>query len=206
MAGFQTSISGRFWVSTEALDVRTERYEGDHKTICSPDQLAEFKAWLLQHQSAIKFVVTSVPFVGEARNGGDKWCGPSFRPQREEIIEFIASNRIQRLVFLTGDMHCSYHATMAIAAASGELTVHELMSSPINQFPDRIHAFRTPVSQTTPHGTRYSTQIQKNEFYGVHSNVMHVRASTAGVVRWDIYRTKEPVSAPTPVNGGTFNV
>ena len=38
--------------------------------------------------------------------------------QRDQIIEHIATNGIEQLVFLTGDMHCCYHATMRIGTGS----------------------------------------------------------------------------------------
>jgi phosphodiesterase/alkaline phosphatase D-like protein len=44
----------------------------------------------------------------------DKWSAIQFKQQRSRIIEHIATNDIERLVFLTGDMHCCYHATMQI--------------------------------------------------------------------------------------------
>ena len=45
----------------------------------------------------------------------DKWSATRFKKQRDEIIEYVASNNIQRLIFLAGDMHCCYHASMRIA-------------------------------------------------------------------------------------------
>lgn len=98
------------------MDTRTERCGGSGRMI-SREQLDDFKLWLAERSSALKFVVSSVPFVGELRvneERDDKWCGERYRCQREEIIDFIASERIRRLVFLVGDMHCCYHATMDI--------------------------------------------------------------------------------------------
>ena len=46
----------------------------------------------------------------------DKWCGRPFRWQRDEIIDFIEEKAIERVVFLVGDMHCAYHASMSIWA------------------------------------------------------------------------------------------
>lgn len=187
-----------------ALDLRTERHVGANATICGSRQMADFKSWLLTHKRALKFVVTSIPFVGEARDGNDKWCGTMFSAQRDEIIDFVAANGIDRLVFLTGDMHCSYHATMTVKATAGDITVHELMSSPINQATSGLHQLLETATRTTSGGVRYDVALDPTEFYGAHSNVMHVKAAESGRVTWEIYRTKEPGAPPAPTRTGTF--
>jgi phosphodiesterase/alkaline phosphatase D-like protein len=188
------------------LDVRSERYKGAHSIIVSPQQMTRLKDWLKANRDAVKFVATAVPFVGEARNGEDKWTGSAFRHQRDELIEFIAFESISNLVFLTGDMHCSYHATMTIPRATGDLVIHELMSSPINQVANKIHALRTSVvAKTAPGGVDYSVNLNESEFYGEHSNVMNVRATASGQVKWNVYRTKFQ-GVPVPVRSGVFQL
>jgi alkaline phosphatase D len=188
-----------------ALDVRTERYPKPHNQIIGAQQMADFKAWLKANARATKFALTSVPFVGEARNAADKWSGDNQRSQREELIDFLASNaEVEKLVFLTGDMHCSYHATMTIQRRNGPaLGVHELMSSPINQFGNGLHAFVEKMHQTTPAGNTYEVELKASDFYGAHSNVMLIKAGTDGRVAWDVYRTKGVQSPPLPVLAGT---
>lgn len=178
------------------LDVRSERYRRNGAQMISTLQMKRFQEWLVRHAARPKLVVSSIPFVSEVRDANDKWCGDPFRPQREEIIDFLAANGIHGVVFLTGDMHCSYHATLAATAASGaRLTVHELMASPINQFASGQHAFFDGGARVTPRGTRYDSQLDSGEFYGSHSNVMLVRLGTDGVVRWSIFRTKRDEAA-----------
>ncbi len=173
------------------LDVRTERYRHHGSQMISSMQMNRFKSWLLQHIGKPKFVVSSIPFVSEVRDEDDKWCGSAFRAQREEIIDFLAQNEIDGVVFLTGDMHCSYHATLTVSPPAGRaLTVHELMSSPINQFAGGMHAFFDGGARTTRAGTLYDSQLSADEFYGAHSNVMLVRLGTDGVVSYSIFRTK----------------
>ena len=130
--------TGPFWFTFDkgrtrffVMDTRTQRRNlklRDHRRradVC-------LVAWLSDYQCDLKFVVTSVPFVAElnreARTGDgwfdenrrkrnpeqDKWSAPQFSAQRRRIIEHIADERIEHLVFLTGDMHCCYHATMRI--------------------------------------------------------------------------------------------
>jgi len=174
------------------MDVRTERHRTTRE-IVSPRQLADFKDWLRTHAAAPKLVVTSVPFVAESKSDADdKWNGQYAQGQRHEVIDFLAADStIGRLAFLTGDMHCSYHATMDITRKDGStLRVHELMSSPINQFTNKFHAFHAQVSAQTPKQTRYDVRLDEAEFYGAHSNVMLVKVSASGLVTSAIYRTK----------------
>ena len=159
--------------------------------------MARLKDWLKTNRDEVKFVATAVPFVGEARSGSDKWCGDDFRHQRDELIEFLAAERVGKPVFLTGDMHCSYHATMTLPHPTGDLVIHELMSSPINQVPNGIHALRTSVVATTSGGVDYSVNLDEGEFYGEHSNVMHVKATACGQISWIVHRPKA-AEASTP--------
>ncbi len=173
------------------LDVRTERYRQKGRQIISGLQMERFKGWLLQHATKPKFVVTSIPFVAETRDKDDKWCGEAYLAQRDEVIDFLVQNGIDGLVFLTGDMHCSYHATLSVTSAAGRsFTIHELMSSPINQFGNDLHAFEDGVRRTTPAGASYESRLTPDTFYGAHSNVMVVRVSPEGAVSYSIFRTK----------------
>jgi hypothetical protein len=155
-------------------------------------QLEHFCEWLQTYSNDIKFVVSSGPFVGEVRNSGDKWSSPAFRPQREQIIEFIAQHRIPKIIFLTGDRHNAYYASLKIAVAGGEdITMHELMSSPINQLSKRgLNHYFPSLRSTTPGGVSYLAEIDVASYYGTHSNVMVVAAS-GETVRYEIYRTKK---------------
>jgi len=179
------------------MDVRTERYPG-RQEIMDSRQMDEFKNWLRANAAATKFVVTSVPFVAETKQNGDKWNALWSKPQRDEVIDFLAADpSIERLVFLTGDMHCSYHATMKIDRSDGTaLVVHELMSSPINQFCNKFHAFLDHVNGNTKANVTYEVNLDEAEFYGKHSNVMLIKASTGGLVTWEVYRTKGVVAPP----------
>lgn len=193
-----------------ALDVRSERWKDMDPQIISVRQMAEFKAWLVAHAADPKFVITSIPFVAEVRDRDDKWCSPNFAPQREEIVTLIAEKGIGRLCFLTGDMHCSYHAEMQVTDLAGAVTtVHELMSSPINQVTSGMHSFiDRPERTIIGSGVRYQTlPLKEAEFYGEHSNVMSVSVLLAARrVEWALYRTKDEMMPPAPVLTGSFSL
>ena len=102
------------------MDTRTGRRRRSDSQIIDGVQMDAFKQWLKRHKEHLKFVVSSVPFVAELARSGDssevddKWCGRPFRRQRDEIIDFIEQEKIERVVFLVGDMHCAYHASLSI--------------------------------------------------------------------------------------------
>jgi phosphodiesterase/alkaline phosphatase D-like protein len=156
-------------------------------------QLERFFDWLMQYRTDVKFVVTSVPFVGEVRDRKDKWCSKPFVPQREQVIDFIALNNIPNVIFLTGDMHNSYHATMNLTPPEGPpVVIHELMSSPINQiFKSSLAQYDLDKRTTrTKRGkVSYRSQIDRTTFYNQHSNVMCIRVS-GKEVKFEVFRTK----------------
>ena len=175
------------------MDTRTQRWNKKREVI-DRDQMRALLKWLTEHRNALKFVVTSVPFVAEinisaaditydwydpGRNSEqDKWTAPQFKDQREEIIEHIQCDKIEHLVFLTGDMHCCYHATMRIgkgATRYESTVVHELAGGPVNQLQlGRAADFaRHRKARTSAHNIDYEVTLER--FHGDVSAVMHVR-------------------------------
>jgi alkaline phosphatase D len=186
-----------------ALDARTERHKGDHATMVGTGQLEAFLQWLVAHKDDVKFVLTSVPFLAEVRSSDDKWCSRSFRFQRDAILDFVGANRIGRLVFLTGDMHCSAHTTLTLKRATGDVVLHELMSSPINQVAIKTsHEFVPALQGRTSSGEQeFALEMKPEEFYGEHSNVMLVDVHPSGEISWEVHRTKIAGGSPAPVLG-----
>ena len=111
------------------LDTRSQR-SSIRGELIDQGQFDQLKEWLLENKSKLKFIVTSVPFIGQLKSPKkDKWCSPSFSEQRGAIFHFLHSNGIEKTTFLTGDMHHSYHASAKIGDLDSSITVHELMSS-----------------------------------------------------------------------------
>lgn len=174
------------------LDTRTSRISSLGQMI-DDKQLKSLLTWMSQYKNSTKFIVTSVPFIGVVKNPEqDKWCDPAFKVQREKILGHILKNGISNVVFLTGDMHTSYCADMAISDSSGNnAVIHELMSSPINQFtpslPLEFH-YESPKIETS-NGLQYTSTIRKNTFYGGHSNVMSITVASGQPIEFSIFRT-----------------
>ena len=203
------------------LDTRTERSASKEQMIDGP-QLKKFTEWLCTHSDKLKFVVSSVAFVAELRapdqrrgsassgaNGedpwaddrNDKWCGRPFRAQREAILECIYSNGVDKLVFLVGDMHCTYHATMRLGGPARGLTLHELAGGPAYQLQfasreDFYDQCRGSISVENEEGKKkrvpYITSLRR--VHGAGSSVLKIAASsseTSSSVRWEVVSTAE---------------
>ena len=183
--------------------------------IIDAEQMKALCDWMLTHRNDLKFIVTSVPFVaeinedrsshaprwvsqapatprrasdGRAKRINDKWCAPQFQRQRDAIIEFIATHRIEYLAFLTGDMHCCYHATMRIGGTSAYdgVTVHELAGGPANQLQlASIDEFIPACTRRTKDGLRFDIVLER--FHGEASAVLHLKVS---------YRQRDQVVVP----------
>jgi hypothetical protein len=240
---------GPFWYTFDkdnaaffVMDLRTRRKNADGQMI-DEEQMTELLHWLTwpSRKHALKFIVTSVPFVAEINDdasdqvprwasehaaapasadtqappgrtnpANDKWSAEAFVRQREQIIDCVADNAVEQVVFLTGDMHCCYHATMTIAPkqlTGGEspkyrsLTIHELAGGPVNQLQlATLEEFNRRVTKTTKSGHGY--QIDLDRFHGDVNAVLHIEiayqararlvADDPGyvpVVDWSVIRT-----------------
>lgn len=78
------------------------------KTMLGPDQ----KKWLLDRLSKatgkFKVIASGTMWCDEADKGGkDSWAGPWARAERDEIFDFINSNKIDGVLLISGDRHRS---------------------------------------------------------------------------------------------------
>jgi hypothetical protein len=98
--------------------------------------------------------------------------------QREQIIEFINEHRIEYVVFLTGDMHCCYYATMRIGGSSiyDAVTVHELAGGPANQLQlPNLDEFIQARTRHTANKLRVDIALER--FHSQASGVLHLAVS-----------------------------
>ncbi|MBP8005440.1 MAG: alkaline phosphatase family protein [Acinetobacter sp.] len=93
-----------------AMDTRTERQlDNNSRKMISKEQITALKAWLNDGSGAVKLILTSVPVVGS--DSLDKWAG--FPAQRFEILNFIMTKAIPKVVFLSGDVHASWSCELS---------------------------------------------------------------------------------------------
>ena len=132
----QSDIPDKIWYTHRhgcaeyfVMDTRTERFtELEPPEIISGEQMDALKAWLVATDDTIKFIVSSVPFFPDVPVGAqDRWSG--FREQRREILDFIRTNKVRRVVFLSGDIHCSGTSQLTCSKDS-KFRVTSLISSP----------------------------------------------------------------------------
>lgn len=81
---------------------RTEA-EGPAKTMLGRRQKEWFKENIRSSRAPFKFIVSSVPFLGEW--GPDKWSG--YATEREELRRFFLSERITGIIILSADVHAA---------------------------------------------------------------------------------------------------
>ena len=220
------------------MDTRTERYAlgttGRPVRMISEEQLDRLKMWLHRWRDVPKFVVSSVPFVAELSRPSisriareqfertsplpvgreDKWCGDRFSAQREEIIQYLYSERIGRLVFLCGDMHGCYHASMDIGRGENPIKVHELMAGPFYQLNlaryQDFDGFRRRQTANDTTQVEYVSRLDRAEFYAGSPAVMHVRLeceadvekdpTKARTLHWQLIRTLAGVADANPLD------
>lgn len=84
------------------LDVRWDRKEGE--TMLGKAQMQWLKDKLLSCEKPIKFIVSGSQVLNNS-TFTDTWS--SFGNEREALFNFIDTNRIKGIVFLTGDRHMS---------------------------------------------------------------------------------------------------
>jgi alkaline phosphatase D len=104
-------------------DCRTERsLENERREMIGPRQKKALLDWLADDSGRVKFIVTSVPpYESES---SDKWHG--FTMQRDEIFEHISANNVQKVVFLSGDVHACMASQLELR---DDLKVTSIVSS-----------------------------------------------------------------------------
>ena len=89
-------------------------------------QITWLKQMLFQSEAPFKFIGLGVMFLSTAANKEN--MSKAGQPEREEIIQFIQDNKIEGVVFLTGDRHFS---ELSVLKQEGKPTIFDLTTSPI---------------------------------------------------------------------------
>ena len=118
------------------MDTRTMRVVGKKRTILGPGQWNVLQEWLkhVNKKYPVKFIVSSCsiihPIMFDIVN--DRWSG--FRDEREHLMKFLATNEIEGVRILTGDLHSAHAVTAELKAPSGRrIPIAEFCSSPFEQ-------------------------------------------------------------------------
>lgn len=135
------------------LDTRTQRFKADMPGLVDnhllgrpsldpkePSQLDRVCVWLKHmqntHGNTPKFVVSSSVFLPNSvdtlrgdkqKEKDDSW--PCFPNTRRQILKTIVENRVQNVIFLSGDIHCSCIAQLEFASPYEDLMAFSIVSS-----------------------------------------------------------------------------
>jgi phosphodiesterase/alkaline phosphatase D-like protein len=139
---FQVGDVGFFVCDLRSFRSTNTDTDDSSKTILGATQKTALKDWLLTNKDAftLKFICCSVPAHGYASNtAGDSWGGVDddtqdpndangFRTERNEIWDYIDSEQIPGVLFLSGDQHWagSFKTTYASRPR------YEFMATPFN--------------------------------------------------------------------------
>lgn len=106
-------------------DTRTERRMGsaDTREIISTQQMQGIKRWLNDDSGRVKIIVTSVPFFPDSSSSSDKDKWSYFTRQRQEILSYIDSKGISKVVFFSGDVHASFSGELLLPGGNKIVTV-----------------------------------------------------------------------------------
>lgn len=115
-------------VSWFVMDCRTERVLTKKPwQMVKEEQLKALIDWIKDGSELVKMIVTSVPLVPDVDNeSDDKWT--AFPQQRAQILQAIDSVYNPKIVFVSGDVHCSYVAEITKPGQVRPLA-HQIVSS-----------------------------------------------------------------------------
>lgn len=98
------------------------------RTMLGQEQKAFLLRALQESDATFKFVVNEVPITELAAQPYDRWEG--YRAERDEILRFIAQQKIKNVVFLTTDFHANVLSDVRITLAGQPVAV-EAITGPI---------------------------------------------------------------------------
>jgi phosphodiesterase/alkaline phosphatase D-like protein len=157
------------------MDVRSHR-SGTHLGIRHPDrsmlgakQLQYLMNWLKavqRHGYVFKILVSPVPFTFNWYEA-DSWYG--YQHERQLILDFIATNKIENVVVLSGDRH--QVAVVEMEMKNQTQPVVEFSVSPINQFSMPIPWFKETENEHFPNS---SWTRDKKVFYSHATDLVQI--------------------------------
>lgn len=99
------------WFVTDSRTERVWSHDPNQRRMMSQEQMDALLSWLNNQSGLVKMVVTSVPLFPDLKlDADDKWSG--FPHDRSIVLDFILDKKIRKVVFLSGDVHCSASAEL----------------------------------------------------------------------------------------------
>lgn len=178
-------------------DQRFERDYSGHQMV-SEKQLDLLLQFLTRERDQVCVILSESPFLHPRLDTEQSWAADAFTKQRHQILDHIFREKCERVLFLSGDVHASYQATMELGDTSiGTITLQELVSSPINATLMKTRErFESTLTGQTTSGVPYISRLNEESFLGakskydtMNSNAMIVTIEK-GRVRFETHRTR----------------
>lgn len=194
---FETTKDGRidgtlthFWYQFSdgcaewfVMDARTERQLSDAgNRLVNDAQMKALLLWLNDGSGKVKLVVSSVPvFPDLSSDSNDKWG--AFPEQRTKVLEHIRTNKIRKVVFVSGDVHCSFVSQLTLDS-DAEFSVYSVVSSsffwPYPHTEESDFLFGKPLTNTGNEryvSKRVSSVFSTDNFARIDVDPLEVRVS-----------------------------
>ncbi len=140
------------------LDTRTQRvkYRGE-RVMLGNAQWQLLESWLLDVKDSfpVKFLVSSCASLFDmwVDIPQDRWCG--FPEERKRLLNFLATNGIEGVYVLAGDLHSAHAVRVELKGPQGQaFPLWEFCSTPFEQKPNWLSRF----SYYAPYGLPVSKQ------------------------------------------------
>ncbi len=183
------SLAYSFYVGGAAffvMDTRTMRVKGEKKTLLGEGQWIALQEWLkkVKDDYPVKFIISSgtllYPFWLDISH--DRWEG--FRDERERLLKFLATNEIEGVHILTGDIHSAHAVSAELNCPSGRrIPIFEFCATPFEQGGSWITNTYYPM---------------RSPWLGKQKKIFYQRGQNFGVVHVDF-------ESPTPVVSFTLH-
>lgn len=131
------------------LDDRYHRAQPNDSipTMIGKGQLEWFKKNLKQSKAVFKFVAVGVQVFNQVTNHECYW---HYKDELTEIVDFIKSEKIEGVIFLSGDRH---HSELTKTEVAGGYPLYEFTSSGITSFRRRTRRTKENINPTRIEGT-----------------------------------------------------
>ncbi len=142
-------MDDRFYRSANELPDTLNGKPNDDKVFYGKQQLNWLKNALLSSNAVFKFIVNG----GQVLNpNADKECLRSYAAEYNELIDFIKTNKIEGVLFLTGDRHFS---EMHKISTAGFYDLYDFTCSPITSGVYAVDKTKENVNPTRVDGSLF---------------------------------------------------
>ena len=157
------------------------------KTLLGEKQKKWFLNALVSSNASFKIVAMGGQFLNSAKNF-ETYSNYGFEKERQEILDFIDTQKLKNVIFLTGDRHfteLSYLQTAKNKIEIYDFTVSPLTSGPAESAKDEINKYRVPETSVMQRNFGFISYISSKKACKLQS------FDTEGNLLWEKYIFKK---------------